>query len=97
MATYSIYILTNVFRTVLYIGITNNLWNRIEQHRSRQIEVFTKKYNIKYLLYYEEFTDVHGALAREKQLKGWRRSKKERLISEYNPDWSDLTQTLSFP
>jgi putative endonuclease len=88
---YYVYILTNPSHGSLYIGFTSNLAHRIEQHRSRSVPGFTSKYNLQDLLYFEETSDVHAALAREKQLKGWRRSKKEWLVNQMNPDWEDLS------
>ncbi|MCO6173588.1 GIY-YIG nuclease family protein [Flavobacterium sp. NRK F10] len=87
--TYFVYILTNVNKTVLYIGVTNNLKARIEQHKTGVIEKtksFTARYNVKHLVYYEKFTWIQEAIAREKELKGWRREKKEALIRKVNPD-----------
>jgi putative endonuclease len=74
----------------LYIGITSNLRNRVFQHKFHRLEGFTDKYEIERLLYWESFDDVHKAIAREKQLKGWRRSKKIALIESLNPHWLDL-------
>jgi putative endonuclease len=88
-----VYILTNMRRSVLYIGITSNLQRRIEQHRQALVPGFTQKYHLKYLIYYEEFQDILIAIAREKELKGWRRSKKETLITSMNPEWEDLTSS----
>lgn len=71
---YYIYILTNFTRTVLYIGFTGDIQQRIVQHKSGKIEGFTKKYNVNILIYYEEFEDVHTAKAREKAMKKWNRA-----------------------
>jgi len=84
---YFIYILTNKSKTSLYIGVTNNLERRLLEHENEQNKKsFTAKYQIKYLLYFEKFTWVHDAIAREKELKGWRREKKLALIKSYNPN-----------
>lgn len=88
--TYFIYILTNVSNTVLYIGMTNNIHRRIFEHKEKQIEGFSKKYNCTKLIYTEESSDVGAAIDREKQLKKWSRKKKEDLIKKHNPNWIDL-------
>ena len=87
---YCVYILTNPPHTSLYIGVTSDLARRVYQHRTKATDGFASRYNLQYLVYFEETIDVHSALAREKQLKGWRRSKKERLINSVNPRWRDL-------
>ncbi len=90
---YIVYILTNPPHTSLYIGVTSDLARRVYQHRTKAMDGFAPPeadYNLHYLVYFEETIDVHSALAREKQLKGWRRSKKERLINSLNPRWRDL-------
>jgi putative endonuclease len=86
---YYVYILASRSR-VLYVGVTNDLRRRVEQHKQKVVEGFTQKYNVTSLVYYEVTNDVHAALAREKQLKGWRRSKKTDLIESVNPTWKDL-------
>ena len=90
MNQYYIYIMTNGVRT-LYIGMTNNLIRRVYQHKHKLVDGFTKKYNINMLAYYEVTNDVESAIAREKQLKGWLRSKKVALIESVNPYWKDLS------
>lgn len=87
---YYVYIMTNGKRT-LYTGVTNNLVRRVYEHKQKFAQGFTTKYNINYLAYYEETSDIQTALAREKQLKGWRRSKKIALIEFTNPNWRDLS------
>jgi putative endonuclease len=87
---YFIYFLTNKKKTVLYIGVTNSLARRVEQHQTKQVPGFTSKYNLTHLIFYESFSDIRDAIAREKQLKGWRREKKEELIATVNPDWNDV-------
>ncbi len=89
--TYYVYILTNRSGT-LYTGITGSLRGRIWQHRTKQVEGFTQRYNIDRLLYYETFRDVWSAITREKQIKGWVRRKKLDLIATVNPDWQDLSE-----
>ncbi|MCY4437430.1 MAG: GIY-YIG nuclease family protein [Chloroflexi bacterium] len=87
--TYYVYILTNGVRT-LYVGVTNDVFRRIHEHRQKLIPGFTRKYNLTWLAYYEETSDVASAIAREKQIKSWRRSKKVDLIESVNPRWKDL-------
>jgi putative endonuclease len=86
-----IYILTNWNNKVMYIGMTNNLERRLCEHRNKLVEGSTRKYNVNKLVYYEHTTDVHAALAREKELKKWRREKKDNLVASINPEWKDLS------
>ena len=87
---YYVYILASR-RRALYIGVTNDLERRLYEHRSfEDARSFVAQYNITRLVYVEEYFDVAQAIAREKQLKGWRRAKKVRLIQSYNPHWDDL-------
>jgi putative endonuclease len=88
---YYIYILTNKSGT-LYTGVTGDLERRVWLHRTKQVEGFTKRYNINKLLYFESFSDVWSAIAREKEIKGWIRRKKLDLIATTNPDWHDLSE-----
>jgi len=90
LKTYYVYIMTNKSRT-LYTGVTNNLERRVYEHKNKFVAGFTSKYNITQLVYYEETNDVQVALAREKQIKGWLRSKKIALIETMNPEWRDLS------
>jgi putative endonuclease len=90
MKQYFVYIITNTSRT-LYTGVTNNLERRVYEHRHMLIPGFTSKYNITQLVYFEETQDIHVALAREKQIKGWTRAKKVALIESVNPNWNDLS------
>jgi putative endonuclease len=90
MNQYYIYIMTNGVRT-LFIGMTNNLTRRVYEHKHKLVVGFTKKYNINMLAYYEVTNDVESAIAHEKQLKGWLRSKKVALIESANPHWKDLS------
>ncbi len=91
---YYVYILTNIRDHRLYIGVTNNLKRRLYEHTNGLIDGFTKHYNIHKLVYYEYTTDPNAAIAREKQLKGWRREKKIALIEKMNPYWKDLGEDL---
>lgn len=88
---YYVYILTNWNNKVLYIGVTNNLTRRLSEHENKTNEVFTQKYNVNKLVYYEYTTDIITAITREKQLKGWTRKKKVWLIENKNPEWKDLS------
>jgi putative endonuclease len=89
---YYIYIPTNKSNKVLYVGVTNNLTRRMYEHKSKLIEGFCKKYNISKLVYYEVTNDVESALRREKQLKNWRRDWKIDQITQFNPQWKDLSE-----
>ena len=90
MKKYYVYIMASKSR-VLYTGVTNNLERRVYEHKNKLVEGFTSKYNITQLVHYEETNDVHVAIAREKQIKGWLRSKKITLIESVNPQWKDLS------
>ena len=87
---YYVYIMTNTSRT-LYTGVTNNIERRVYEHKNKLIPGFTTRYNITMLVYFEETRDVQSALAREKEIKGWRRKKKTQLIGSINPKWADLS------
>jgi putative endonuclease len=95
---YYVYITTNKNKTVLYIGVTNDLKARMHQHEQNAKPFthtsFAGKYNAYFLLYYEHFEWVEQAIAREKELKGWRRSKKEDLINRVNAEWKFLNDSL---
>lgn len=88
--TYSVYIMASKLR-VLYIGITSNLVARVWQHKTKQVRGFTQRYNCDRLVYFEIFADVRAAIAREKHIKGWLRTKKLNLIESINPKWKDLS------
>ncbi len=90
---YHVYILTNKSRT-LYTGVTGNLTKRVWDHKQKKIAGFTKRYNIDRLVYVEAFTDMRYAITREKQIKGWLRSKKIALIESMNPKWKDLSEGM---
>jgi putative endonuclease len=90
---YFVYIVSSRSGT-LYIGMTNSIYRRALQHKRGEIEGFASMYHCDRLVYYESFDDVHKAIGREKQLKGWRRSKKIVLIEWKNPRWADLAETL---
>ena len=88
---YYVYILSNWDDSVLYIGVTGNLLRRLYDHQNGLVDGFTKQYNIHKLVYYETTNDVYSAISREKQLKKWRREKKNQLIEAMNPQWRDLS------
>ena len=89
---YHVYITASLPRTI-YVGVTNDLAQRVFQHRKKMVPGFTSKYNITRLVYTEEGDDVRDAIAREKQLKGWRRKRKMALIESVDPEWDDLAET----
>jgi putative endonuclease len=88
---YHVYIMASE-SGVLYIGVTNHLGSRTAQHKQKQVPGFTSIYNVTKLVYFEPFGDVRNAIAREKQLKRWRREKKVALIESVNPAWRDLSE-----
>ena len=92
---YYIYILTNKYNKVLYVGVTNDLIRRIYEHKNSLVDDFTAKYKVHKLVYYDYTEDVMSALTREKQIKGWTRKKKISLIESMNPDWKDLWLELN--
>lgn len=94
MHKYYVYILTSVNRKVMYVGMTNNLENRIAQHRDGTGSVFTSRYRVNVLVYAEEYQLVDEAIAREKQIKGWSTAKKDALVMSANPSWADLFEQL---
>ena len=94
MKTSFIYILSNKNRTVLYTGVTANLSKRMQYHLAGKGSRFCKSYNVRDLIYFETFTDIRVAIAREKQIKGWCREKKMALIKSKNPDMKNLLDNL---
>jgi putative endonuclease len=90
-----VYILSNRRRGVLYIGLTNDLIRRLSEHKAKLVPGFTKTYGVVMLVYYEEYSSVMEARAREATLKRWRRAWKIQLIDEFNPDWRDLSDELA--
>jgi putative endonuclease len=90
--TYYVYLIASRSR-VLYCGVTSNLRRRLEQHREGSIDGFTADYNCTRLVWFERFQDVNNAIAREKQIKRWRREKKIALIQQANPTWLDLYES----
>jgi len=91
MEQYYVYILANNTNVVIYVGVTNNLTRRVWEHKNNIFpDSFTARYNVHKLVYYETTTSIKGALAREKQLKSWNRKRKNKLVTEKNPQWIDL-------
>ncbi|MCC7359626.1 MAG: GIY-YIG nuclease family protein [Anaerolineales bacterium] len=88
--TYSVYLLASQTRT-LYVGMTSDLQRRLWEHKTKRVPGFTSIYDVSRLVYYETTSDVKVALAREKEIKAWRREKKIKLIEAANPDWQDLS------
>jgi len=86
---YYVYLLASRTST-LYTGVTGNLEGRVRQHKEHQVPGFTSRYGVTRLVHYEEYQYVWDALAREKQIKAWRRSKKVALVESHNPEWKDL-------
>ncbi|MBL7883967.1 MAG: GIY-YIG nuclease family protein [Bacteroidia bacterium] len=93
---YFVYILTNKNKTVLYIGVTNDIERRLFEHENNQQNKFkfTSKYNCTNLIYFEIFSNINNAIDRETELKKWRREKKENLINSINPDWNFLNEEV---
>ncbi|HBR68313.1 MAG TPA: excinuclease ABC subunit C [Rhodospirillaceae bacterium] len=89
---YYVYILTNDFGNVMYIGMTNDLERRMQEHKQGLLDGFSKKYKLKKLVYYEHTHDVKAAITREKEIKKWRREKKNGLVETLNPQWRDLSE-----
>ena len=92
---YCVYLMTNEHNTVIYCGVTNNLARRVYEHKNGLGGIFTKKYNVEKLVYYEVGDNVHAALAREKQIKGGSRKKKIDLVNGVNPEWKDLFNEIT--
>jgi len=96
ICSYYIYIMASRSR-VLYTGVTNDLARRVNEHKQGLITGFTSRYRVSRLVHFEEFADIRDAIAREKEIKGWKRSRKTSLIERRNPTWEDLAESLSFP
>jgi len=94
MGQYFVYMLASKRNGTLYIGVTNNLLERVRQHKNDLVEGFTKKYAVHNLVYYEAYEDIYSAIAREKQMKKWKRDWKIKLIEKSNPNWEDLYYKL---
>ena len=92
--SYCVYILSSKRNGTLYVGVTNNLVKRIWEHKNNVADGFTKKYAVRYLVYFEQHNNPESAITREKQIKKWNRLWKIRLIEEKNPEWSDLHEQI---
>ena len=92
--SYFVYMVASRRNGTLYIGVTNDLSRRVWEHKEGLIDGFTKKYNVKMLVHYEEFGNIQDAILREKTLKEWMRLLKLRLVEEHNPEWRDLYEDL---
>lgn len=92
---YYVYILASQPQGTLYIGVTNDLVRRVQEHRTDAVDGFTKKYGVHTLVYFETTNSIEAAIVREKHLKKWNRAWKIELIEKENPDWHDLFPTLS--
>ncbi len=93
---YYVYIMTSKENTAVYIGITNDLRRRVYEHENETIKGYTSKYKVKKLVYYEVYSTAYEAIAREKQLKGWSRLKKNVLIESMNPEWKKLNDDIKW-
>lgn len=94
MKDYCVYMLANGRNGTLYVGVTNDLARRLSEHKSKAVSGFTRRYGVDRLAWYEIHSDVDAAIAREKQIKGWNRAWKIRLIEAVNSGWNDLTAGL---
>jgi putative endonuclease len=92
-----VYLLASAPRGTLYLGVTSNLVNRVQQHRTGHFEGFTARYDVKRLVWNETYPDIADAIRREKAMKCWKRDWKIRLIEEHNPGWLDLAEDWAFP
>ncbi|WP_316632009.1 GIY-YIG nuclease family protein [uncultured Ruminococcus sp.] len=93
--SYFVYMMSNQSDDVLYTGVTNDLIRRVYEHKTHMDpKAFTTRYNIEKLVYYEQYSEPEYAIAREKQIKGWNRVRKNKYISEMNPDWKDLYEEI---
>lgn len=90
----AVYIMTDAPNGTLYVGVTTDLIRRVAQHRAGEIDGFTKRYNLKCLVYFEPHEDITVAIQREKRFKKWPRAWKVRLIAQNNPGWDDLFNSL---
>ena len=97
MKTFFVYMMTNRSRVVLYTGVPNSLERRLWFHRNAGLRSFTKRYKVDRLVYYESFSNASDAISREKEIKGWRREKKNNLVQTLNPRWKNLGKELFDP
>ena len=94
MADYFVYMLASKRNGTLYVGVTNDLARRVDGHKTKSVPGFTKRYDVGILVWYESFGDIKDAIEREKQIKGWNRAWKVRLIEKENSGWNDLAVHL---
>ncbi len=92
--SYFVYMLASKRNGTLYVGVTNNLLRRVGEHRDKTVPGFTRRYGVDILVWYEMYDDINDAIAREKQIKGWNRTWKLRLIEKENSGWNDLAPSL---
>ena len=88
---YFVYLMTNKTDSVIYVGVTNDIRRRVNEHRSGVVDGFTKRYHVDKLVYYEIYNDIFLAIGREKQIKRWIRKKKNELVETKNPKWEDIS------
>ncbi|MFA5947070.1 MAG: GIY-YIG nuclease family protein [Patescibacteria group bacterium] len=91
---YYVYFMTNPNNSVIYTGVTNDISRRVQEHKEKYVEGFTKRYNCTKLVYVEVFSTAYDAISREKQIKGGSRNKKMLLIAQENPTWRDISEEL---
>ncbi len=91
-----VYMLTNKYKNVFYVGITNDIYGRIWEHKTKTFKGFSSKYNIDRLVYYEIFEDVDEAITKEKKIKRWNREWKVDMINDFNPTWKDLYNDIKY-
>ena len=91
---YYVYLLASRKHGTLYVGVTNNLVRRIYQHKSHAVRGFSSRYNVHLLVWFESYDDPTNAIAREKEIKKWRRDWKVNLIEQSNPEWVDLYESI---
>lgn len=91
---YFVYLLASQRNGTLYVGVTNDLERRVLEHKEGVVPGFTRTHGVDILVWFEEFADIHDAIAREKQIKGWNRAWKIRLLEKHNPVWNDLTERI---
>jgi len=94
MADYFVYMLASRRNGTLYVGVTNHLARRVQEHKAKAVPGFTKRYGVDLLVWFETYGDINEAIAREKQVKGWNRAWKIRLIEQKNSGWNDLAPQL---
>ena len=95
MSKYFVYIMSNISNSTIYVGVTNDIERRVEEHRTFDSRSFTSRYNCHKLVYYEEYSSIDEAIAREKQIKSWSRNRKDRMIDGMNPERNDLMPEIA--